>query len=122
MTIAILAALLGLVIATAAIGIPRIVARGNHPEDHADSQAYLKAIGRSAEDIARSNAGRASQQENGAGSGQARGSDDRPAPQRRTLARQFPALRMGHTTRSADRPAPHGAARQDDRRRDQLAR
>jgi hypothetical protein len=83
MTIAILAAVLGLVIATAAISIPRLIARGNHPEDHADSQAYLKETGRSAEDIAQGNAGRALQQENDAGSQQAHGSDDPPAPQRR---------------------------------------
>jgi hypothetical protein len=57
MTIAILALVLGLVIATAAIGIPRVVAiRKNDPEDHADSTAYLRETGRSAQDIARDNA------------------------------------------------------------------
>ena len=75
MTIAILAAVLGVLIAAAAISIPQIVNRRNNPEDHADSQAYLKQTGRSAEDIARGNAGRASQQKNDAGSQHAGGSD-----------------------------------------------
>jgi hypothetical protein len=44
-----------------AITIPRLVARGNHPEDHADSQAYLKQTGRSALDIAHGNAAQAFQ-------------------------------------------------------------
>ena len=64
MTIAILAAVLGLLIATAAIAIPRVVARRNNPEDHADSQAYLKETGRSAQDIAQGNAGQAFGQQN----------------------------------------------------------
>jgi hypothetical protein len=59
MAIAILAAVLGLLIATAAIAIPRVVARRNNPEDHADSQAYLKETGRSARDIAQGNAAQA---------------------------------------------------------------
>jgi hypothetical protein len=63
MTIPILAAVLGVLIATASITIPRLVARGNHPEDHADAQAYLKQTGRSAADIAQANAARAVQQE-----------------------------------------------------------
>jgi hypothetical protein len=45
MTIGILAAVLGLLIAAAAISIPRIVGRGNKPEDHSDSLAYLKQTG-----------------------------------------------------------------------------
>jgi hypothetical protein len=73
MLIGILAAVLGLLLATAAIAIPRMVARGNDPGDHADSEAYLKATGRSAEDIARGNAGRAFEQENNAGTQQADG-------------------------------------------------
>jgi hypothetical protein len=75
MVIAILAAVLGLLIATAAIAIPRVVARRNNPEDHADSQAYLKETGRSAQDIAQGNAGQAFGQQNDAGSRQAGGSD-----------------------------------------------
>jgi hypothetical protein len=63
MTIPILAAVLGVLIATASITIPRLVARGNHPEDHADAQAYLKQTGRSAADIAQANAARVVQQE-----------------------------------------------------------
>lgn len=78
MTIGILAAVLGLLLATAAIGIPRLVAGRNHPEDHADSQAYLKETGRSAEDIVRGNVGQAFQQNNGARSQQAGGSDGPP--------------------------------------------
>ena len=55
MTIAIIAAVLGLVSGTAAIVIPRVVNRHNRPEDHADSQAYLAETGRSAEEIKRDN-------------------------------------------------------------------
>ncbi len=78
MTIGILAAALGLLISAAAIIIPRIVNRGNNPEDHTDSLAYLKQTGRTAQDIARGNAGVAFQQENDAGSQQAGGSDGPP--------------------------------------------
>ena len=80
MTIGILAAVLGVLISAAAISIPRIVNRGNNPQDHADSQAYLKQTGRSAQDIARGNASRALQQKHDAGSQQAGGSShERPA-------------------------------------------
>jgi hypothetical protein len=75
MTIPILAAVLGVLIATAAITIPRLVARGNHPEDQADSQAYLEQSGRSAEDIAQGNAARAPQQQNDGRSQPTGGSD-----------------------------------------------
>jgi hypothetical protein len=77
MTIPILAAVLGVLIATAAITIPRLVARGNHPEDQADSQAYLEQSGRSAEDIAQGNAGRAVQQD---GRSEEAGGSDRSPP------------------------------------------
>jgi hypothetical protein len=56
MAIGIVAAVLGLLIATAAIVIPRIVSRRNDPGFDADSRAYLKETGRSARDIARDNA------------------------------------------------------------------
>jgi hypothetical protein len=56
MTIGILAAALGVLISAAAIIIPRIVNRGNSPEDHTDSLAYLKQTGRSGQDIARGKA------------------------------------------------------------------
>ena len=79
MTIAILAAALGLLTGAAAIIIPRLVARRNNPEDHADSQAYLKEIGRSAEDIARGNSGQAFRPENDARSQQA-GASGGPSP------------------------------------------
>ena len=46
MTIGILAAALGVLISAAAIIIPRIVNRGNNPQDHSDSLAYLKQTGR----------------------------------------------------------------------------
>jgi hypothetical protein len=73
MIIGILAAVLGVLISAAAISIPRMVNRGNNPDDDTGSQAYLKQTGRSAEDIARGNAGLAFQQENDAGSQQAGG-------------------------------------------------
>jgi len=57
MVIAILAAVVGLLISTAAIVIPRIVARHNYPEDDAASRAYLARTGRSAQDIEQANRG-----------------------------------------------------------------
>jgi hypothetical protein len=78
MTIGILAAVLGVLISAVAIIIPRIVNRGNNPEDHTDSLAYLKQTGRSAEDIVLGNAGLASQQKSDAGPPQAGGSDVPP--------------------------------------------
>jgi len=74
-TIGILAAVLGLLLAVAAIVIPRLVNRRNDPEYDADSRAYEKETGRSARDIAQGNADQASQQENAAGSRQAGGSE-----------------------------------------------
>jgi hypothetical protein len=55
MAIAILAAVLGLLLSTAAIVIPRIVARRNHPDDDAASRAYLASTGRSAEEVTQAN-------------------------------------------------------------------
>ena len=52
--------------------------RGNNPEDHSDSLAYLEQTGRSAQDIARGNAIGAFQQKNDAGSQQAGGADGPP--------------------------------------------
>jgi hypothetical protein len=77
MAIGVLAAVLGLLFGTAAIVIPRIAARHNHPEDDAASRAYLAATGRSATEIAQANLGRKIRpgndaepsQEGGAGSG-----------------------------------------------------
>jgi hypothetical protein len=71
MTIGILAAVLGLLLATAAIVIPRLVNRGNDPKYDADTRAYQKETGRSAQDIVEGNAGQADQPENDAGSQQA---------------------------------------------------
>jgi hypothetical protein len=62
MAIGILAAVLGALIGAAALIIPRIVNRGNNPEDHTDSLAYLRQTGRSADDIVRGNASAASRQ------------------------------------------------------------
>jgi hypothetical protein len=57
MVIGILAAVLGLLLSTVAIVIPRIVARHNHPEDDTASRAYLASTGRSAQDIEQANRG-----------------------------------------------------------------
>ena len=64
MGIEILAAVAGLLLAAAAITIPRVIARRNDPYNDADSQAYLKETGRSARDIAQSNAQVREQQQN----------------------------------------------------------
>jgi hypothetical protein len=56
MTIAIVAAAIGLVIGTAAIAIPRLVARRNDPYSDADALAYENATGRSARQIEQDNA------------------------------------------------------------------
>jgi hypothetical protein len=79
MTIGILAAVLGLLIATAAIWIPRLVARRNDPYDKTDSLAYMKETGRSAQDIARDNSGQAFRQDNDSRS-QRVGRSDSPPP------------------------------------------
>jgi hypothetical protein len=55
MAIGILAAVLGLLLATAAIVIPRMVAHRNDPEDDAASRAYLASTGRSAEEVEQAN-------------------------------------------------------------------
>jgi hypothetical protein len=78
MTVGILAAVLGLLLATAAIVIPRAISRRNDPGDHADSRAYLKETGRSARGIAQGHADQAVQEENDAGSRQAGGSGGPP--------------------------------------------
>jgi hypothetical protein len=55
MTIAILGGVIGLLLGAAALGIPQLVRiRHQRPDD--DGQAYLKATGRSAQDIAQGNA------------------------------------------------------------------
>ena len=74
MTIGILAAALGLLIAAACIGIPQLVRTRRQQNDDDtqaylddDTQAYLKETGRSARDIAQGNAAvRAAQQQNDA--------------------------------------------------------
>jgi hypothetical protein len=63
MEIAILGGVLGLVLGAAAIGIPQLVRiRHQRPDD--DTQAYLKATGRSAQDIAQGNAQMRQRQQN----------------------------------------------------------
>lgn len=56
MAIGIFAALLGLLIATACITIPRVVSRRNDPYSHADALAYQQQTGRSAQEIEQDNA------------------------------------------------------------------
>jgi len=87
MGIEILAAVAGLLIAAAAITIPRVISHRNDPENVADSRAYLKETGRSARDIAQGNAEEVSEQENDAGSQQVHGSDG-PSPRRLRMGRR----------------------------------
>jgi hypothetical protein len=66
MAIGILAAVLGLLIATACIMIPRLVARRSNAWDDTDTQAYERETGRSAQDIAEGNAAVRARQQNDA--------------------------------------------------------
>ena len=75
MAIGILAAVLGVLLGTAAIVIPRIVNRHNNPDDHSDSRAYLANTGRSAEEIAQGNRSLQARPDNDAGSRHAGGAD-----------------------------------------------
>ncbi len=65
MTIAIIAAVAGVLIAAAAIGIPQLV-RIRHQRGDDDTAEYLKETGRSAGDIAEGNAEVREQQEDDA--------------------------------------------------------
>jgi hypothetical protein len=56
MVIAIIGGAIGLVIGAAALGIPQLVRIRHQRPDDDDTQAYLKATGRSARDIAQGNA------------------------------------------------------------------
>jgi hypothetical protein len=56
MAIAILGGAIGLVLGAAALGIPQLVRIRRQRPDDDDTQAYLKATGRSARDIAQGNA------------------------------------------------------------------
>jgi hypothetical protein len=55
MAIAIIGGAIGLVIGAAALGIPQLVRIRHQRPDDDDTQAYLKATGRSARDIAEGN-------------------------------------------------------------------
>jgi hypothetical protein len=56
MAIAIIGGVIGLVLGAAALGIPQIVRIRHQRPDDDDTRAYLKATGRSVQDIAQSNA------------------------------------------------------------------
>jgi hypothetical protein len=64
MVIAIIGGVIGLVLGAAALGIPQLVRIRHQKPDDDDTQAYLKATGRSAQDIAQSNAQTRAQQQN----------------------------------------------------------
>ena len=64
MAIAIIGGVIGLVLGAAAVGIPQLVRVRHQRPDDDDTQAYLRATGRSAQDIARSNARVREQQQN----------------------------------------------------------
>jgi hypothetical protein len=56
MVIAIIGGVIGLVLGVAALGIPQLVRIRHQRPDDDDTQAYLKATGRSVRDIAQENA------------------------------------------------------------------
>jgi len=64
MVIAIIGGVIGLVLGAAALGIPQLVRIRHQRPDDDDTQAYLKETGRSAQDIAQSNAQLREQQQN----------------------------------------------------------
>ena len=66
MAIAIIGGVIGLLLGAAAIGIPQLV-RARHQKPDDDGQAYLKATGRTAEDIAQGNARLREQQQQSQG-------------------------------------------------------
>lgn len=72
MAIGILAAVFGALIAAACISIPQLIRARRTQPDNDDTQAYLKQTGRSARDIAESNAAMRAQQQNDASSRHAR--------------------------------------------------
>jgi hypothetical protein len=73
MIIGVLAAVLGLLLATAAIVIPRMVGRHNNPEDDAASRAYLASTGRTAGEVTKANRGGKTRPDSDAQPGQADG-------------------------------------------------
>jgi hypothetical protein len=79
MTIAIVGGVLGVVIGAACLGIPQLVRIRHTEPDNDDTQAYLKQTGRSADEIAESNASLRTQQQKAVRPQQTSGSDDAPA-------------------------------------------
>ena len=70
----ILSVVFGLLIVTATVYVPRLIAlRKNHPYDDADSRAYLEKTGRSVEGIAKSGHGQPPRPRDEAASRQAGG-------------------------------------------------
>jgi hypothetical protein len=65
MAVGIVAAVLGILIATACIMIPRMVARRNDPEDHTDALAYEEDTGRTSGEIESDNAAVREHQQDG---------------------------------------------------------
>jgi hypothetical protein len=63
MEIAVIAALLGLVIAVACIQLPKLASRHNAPYSQADAREYEKETGRSMQEIEDDNAAERAQQE-----------------------------------------------------------
>jgi hypothetical protein len=64
MAIAILGGVIGLVLGAAALGIPQLVRIRHQRPDDDDTKAYLKATGRSAQEIVQDNAQVRQQQQN----------------------------------------------------------
>jgi hypothetical protein len=63
--------IIGLLLGSAAIGIPQLVRKRRQRPDHQDTDAYLQETGRSVQDIEQGNAVVESEQENDARSQQA---------------------------------------------------
>jgi predicted kinase len=75
MAIGIVAAALGVVIATACVMIPRLMARRNDPYSHADALAYEKETDRSADEIEQENAAVKMRQQNRSAHGNSQSSE-----------------------------------------------
>jgi predicted kinase len=80
MITAIVAAALGLLIGTACLVIPRVVARRNDPYNDADALAYENETGRSAREIEQDNAAVRVRQQNRSQQGRGSGDEHHKAP------------------------------------------